>query len=45
MKEKAEYDAYVAEVSRHGPYNVLTFHYWQSAKKPIVHPKLGVINP
>jgi hypothetical protein len=40
----AEYERYVAAVARHGPYNVLTFAYWLTAPKPIVHPKLGVID-
>lgn len=37
------YEAYVAEVQRRGPYNVLTRTYWEQAPKPIIHPKLGVI--
>lgn len=39
------YTRYVDAVTARGPYNVLTFDYWRTAPKPIVHPKLGVIEP
>ena len=41
---RGEYEAYVAAVTRRGPYNVLTYEYWINTPKPIIHPKLGVIN-
>jgi len=41
--EFVAYSRYVDAVTRRGPYNVLTLDYWRAAPKPIVHPKLGVI--
>jgi len=43
MSDRAIYEEYVEAVTRRGPYNVLTFEYWESAPKPIIHPKLGRI--